>query len=457
MSLKQKHNTLRIIIAGGGTGGHIFPAIAVAQAIKALAPDAAILFVGALGKMEMEKVPQAGFEIKGITIAGFNRSQLLKNISLPWKLLKSFFQVSKIFKEFSPNAVFGVGGYSSFPVLKYAQTKNIATYIHESNAFAGKANTWLAKNAVKIFTGTLGMEFFFPANKILVTGNPIRKNIIEHSYTKETALQVFGLQATKKTILIMGGSLGGMQALSWTLQYPEKMRHAIVIASAPNLTAENIAFNEVARRAIVTDPDFNGGHFYESSSRPETKPKRGLRIARMIGHITYLSDDVMNEKFGRMQRVELAEQVLTQTNTSNNSAPAYRYSTQDVEFQIESYLRYQGDKFAEYFDANTYLLITRALDYFDPSRASNGNLSAAFAKVKAKFLLVSFKTDWRFSPQRSREIVNALVDNRVAVSYAEIDAPHGHDAFLLEDQRYLSLVKAYFKNLTQELNQSPNL
>ncbi len=256
---------------------------------------------------------------------------------------------------------------------------------------------------------------------------------------------------------VMGGSLGGMQALSWTLQYPEKMRHAIVIASAPNLTAENIAFNEVARRAIVTDPDFNGGHFYESSSRPETKPKRGLRIARMIGHITYLSDDVMNEKFGRMQRVELAEQVLTQTSMSSNTPPAYRYSTQEVEFQIESYLRYQGDKFAEYFDANTYLLITRALDYFDPSRSSNGSLSAAFAKVKAKFLLVSFKTDWRFSPQRSREIVNALVDNRVVVSYAEIDAPHGHDAFLLEDQRYLSLVKAYFKNLTQELNQSPNL
>jgi UDP-N-acetylglucosamine--N-acetylmuramyl-(pentapeptide) pyrophosphoryl-undecaprenol N-acetylglucosamine transferase len=208
MSLKQKHNTLRIIIAGGGTGGHIFPAIAVAQAIKALAPDAAILFVGALGKMEMEKVPQAGFQIKGITIAGFNRSQLFKNITLPWKLVKSFFQVSKIFKDFNPNAVFGVGGYSSFPVLKYAQTKNIATYIHESNAFAGKANTWLATNAVKIFTGTLGMESFFPANKILVTGNPIRKNIIEHSYSKETALQVFGLQAAKKTILIIGGSLG---------------------------------------------------------------------------------------------------------------------------------------------------------------------------------------------------------------------------------------------------------
>jgi UDP-N-acetylglucosamine--N-acetylmuramyl-(pentapeptide) pyrophosphoryl-undecaprenol N-acetylglucosamine transferase len=208
MSLKQKHNTLRIIIAGGGTGGHIFPAIAVAQAIKALAPDAVILFVGALGKMEMEKVPQAGFEIKGITIAGFNRSQLFKNISLPWKLLKSFFQVNAIFKSFKPNAVFGVGGYSSFPVLKYAQTKNIPTYIHESNAFAGKANAWLSKNAIKIFTGTLGMESFFPAAKILVTGNPIRKNIINHTYTKQTALQVFNLEATKKTILIIGGSLG---------------------------------------------------------------------------------------------------------------------------------------------------------------------------------------------------------------------------------------------------------
>ena len=208
MSLKQKHNTLRIIIAGGGTGGHIFPAIAVAQAIKALAPDAVILFVGALGKMEMEKVPQAGFEIQGITIAGFNRSQLFKNISLPWKLLKSFFQVNAIFKSFKPNAVFGVGGYSSFPVLKYAQTKNIPTYIHESNAFAGKANAWLSKNAIKIFTGTLGMESFFPAAKILVTGNPIRKNIINHTYTKQTALQVFNLEATKKTILIIGGSLG---------------------------------------------------------------------------------------------------------------------------------------------------------------------------------------------------------------------------------------------------------
>lgn len=208
MSLKQNHNLLRIIIAGGGTGGHIFPAIAVAQAIKKLAPHSAILFVGALGKMEMEKVPQAGFDIKGITIAGYNRTLLLKNISLPWKLMKSFFQVSAIFKSFQPNAVLGVGGYSSFPVLKYAQAKNIATFLHESNAFAGKANTWLAKNAVKIFTGTKGMESFFPAAKILVTGNPIRKNIIEHSYNQATALQFFNLQASKKTILIIGGSLG---------------------------------------------------------------------------------------------------------------------------------------------------------------------------------------------------------------------------------------------------------
>ena len=231
---------------------------------------------------------------------------------------------------------------------------------------------------------------------------------------------------------VMGGSLGGMQALSWTLQYPQRVRHAVVIASAPNLTAENIAFNEVARRAIVTDPDFHGGHFYEHG----VLPRRGLRIARMVGHITYLSDDVMNEKFGR----QLREAVL-------DSASGYRYSTQEVEFQIESYLRYQGDKFAEYFDANTYLLITRALDYFDPARAHGGDLTAALARAACKFLLVSFTTDWRFSPARSREIVKALVANRREVSYAEIDAPHGHDAFLLDDPRYLEAVRAYFANI----------
>jgi homoserine O-acetyltransferase len=228
---------------------------------------------------------------------------------------------------------------------------------------------------------------------------------------------------------VMGGSLGGMQALSWTLQYPRRVRHAVVIASAPNLTAENIAFNEVARRAIVTDPDFHGGHFYEHG----VLPKRGLRIARMVGHITYLSDDVMNEKFGR----ELREAVT-------GSVTGYRYSTQDVEFQIESYLRYQGDKFSEYFDANTYLLITRALDYFDPARNHGGNLSAALAAASCQFLLVSFTTDWRFSPKRSREIVKALVDNRRDVSYAEIDAPHGHDAFLLDDARYMAVIRSYF-------------
>ncbi|RZI63475.1 MAG: homoserine O-acetyltransferase [Variovorax sp.] len=242
----------------------------------------------------------------------------------------------------------------------------------------------------------------------------------------------------RRLAAVMGGSLGGMQALSWTLQYPERVGHAVVVASAPNLTAENIAFNEVARRAIVTDPDFHGGHFYEHG----VIPKRGLRIARMIGHITYLSDDVMNEKFGRMLRNAVEGEA---------DPSAYRYSTQEVEFQIESYLRYQGDKFSEYFDANTYLLITRALDYFDPAREHGGDLTAALAQATAKFLLVSFKTDWRFSPARSREIVKALLDNRRNVSYAEIDAPHGHDAFLLDDPRYTGVVGSYFERVAKEL------
>jgi homoserine O-acetyltransferase len=242
---------------------------------------------------------------------------------------------------------------------------------------------------------------------------------------------------------VMGGSLGGMQALSWTLQYPARVRHAVVVASAPNLTAENIAFNEVARRAIVTDPDFHGGHFYQH----DVIPKRGLRIARMVGHITYLSDDVMNEKFGRDLRAAVVDAQGRTTDVGD-----YRYSTQEVEFQIESYLRYQGDKFSEYFDANTYLLITRALDYFDPARHHQGDLSAALAKTQAKFLLVSFSTDWRFSPARSREMVKALLDNHREVSYAEIDAPHGHDAFLLDDPRYLALVRSYFERIALELH-----
>ncbi|MBE7420195.1 MAG: homoserine O-acetyltransferase [Ideonella sp.] len=229
---------------------------------------------------------------------------------------------------------------------------------------------------------------------------------------------------------VIGGSLGGMQALAWTLRFPARVRHCIAVATAPNLSAQNIAFNEVARRAIVTDPDFHGGHYYAHG----VVPARGLRVARMIGHITYLSDDSMEAKFGR----ELRNGGLG-------------YTTQDIEFQIESYLRHQGDKFSEYFDANTYLLITRALDYFDPAAAHGGNLTAALAAARDnRFLIVSFSTDWRFAPARSREIVKALVDNRIAVSYAEIDAPHGHDAFLLDDERYHGVLRAYFERVALE-------
>jgi homoserine O-acetyltransferase len=234
-----------------------------------------------------------------------------------------------------------------------------------------------------------------------------------------------------KLAAVMGGSLGGMQVLSWTLQYPQRVGHAVAVATAPNLSAENIAFNEVARRAIITDPDFHEGHFYAHG----VVPKRGLRVARMIGHITYLSDDVMNEKFGRSLR----------------DGDVLKYSTQDIEFQIESYLRYQGDKFSEYFDANTYLLITRALDYFDPAKATGGDLSAAMSRACAKFLVVSFTTDWRFPAARSREIVRALLDNRREVTYAEIDAPHGHDAFLLDDARYMGVVRSYFERIAREV------
>jgi homoserine O-acetyltransferase/O-succinyltransferase len=230
---------------------------------------------------------------------------------------------------------------------------------------------------------------------------------------------------------VVGGSLGGMQALAWTMRFPQRLRHCVAVATAPNLSAQNLAFNEVARRAIVTDPDFHAGHYAAHG----VVPKRGLRVARMIGHITYLSDDSMEEKFGRELR-----------------AAELNYSTQAMDFQIESYLRHQGDKFSEYFDANTYLLITRALDYFDPALEHGGNLAAAFAPaVSNQFLLVSFTTDWRFSPARSRELVKALVDNRIDVSYAEIDAPHGHDAFLLEDPRYHGVMRAYFERIAKAL------
>jgi homoserine O-acetyltransferase/O-succinyltransferase len=229
----------------------------------------------------------------------------------------------------------------------------------------------------------------------------------------------------KEFAVVMGGSLGAMQALQWAMSYPDRIRHSLVIAAAPKLTAQNIAFNEVARQAITTDPDFHGGNYYARG----VVPKRGLRIARMIGHITYLSDDAMAEKFGRALRT---------------GSIKFNF---DVEFEIESYLRYQGDKFSEYFDANTYLRITKALDYFDPAAAQGGDLTKALAIARANFLVVSFTSDWRFSPARSREIVKALVDNRLNVSYAEIDAPHGHDAFLMDDPRYHRLIRAYLSNI----------
>ena len=241
---------------------------------------------------------------------------------------------------------------------------------------------------------------------------------------------------------VIGGSLGGMQALSWAMRYPQRLRHCIAIATAPNLSAQNIAFNEVARRAIVTDPDFHGGHYLAHG----VVPKRGLRVARMIGHITYLSDDTMETKFGRALRAAVSGAADSDT----GGTP--RYTTQDIEFEIESYLRHQGDKFSEYFDANSYLLITRVLDYFDPAREHGGDLSAAFASASAQFQLISFTTDWRFSPARSREIVKALLDNRLDVSYAEIAAPHGHDAFLLDDARYHGVLRARFERIAREID-----
>ncbi len=230
---------------------------------------------------------------------------------------------------------------------------------------------------------------------------------------------------------VMGGSLGGMQALQWAIAYPDRVAHAVVIASTPRLSAQNIAFNEVARRAIVTDPEFYGGDYYAH----QTVPKRGLSVARMVGHITYLSDDDMAQKFGRALR----------------GSDDYRYGF-DLEFEIESYLRYQGEKFSTYFDANTYLLITRALDYFDPARKTEGDLAAALAQVSSKFCLVSFTTDWRFPPERTREIVSALMKNKADLAYAEIDAPHGHDAFLMTDPKYHGFVREYFDRIAKTLD-----
>jgi homoserine O-acetyltransferase len=236
---------------------------------------------------------------------------------------------------------------------------------------------------------------------------------------------------------VMGGSLGGMQALAWSIMYPDRLRHCVVIASTAKLSAQNIAFNDVARQAILSDPDYHGGDFYAHG----VVPKNGLRVARMVGHITYLSDDDMAEKFGRKLRAG---------DENRGESGAYKFDF-GVDFEIESYLRYQGDKFSEYFDANTYLLITKALDYFDPARGHGGDLAKTLAGTTAKFFLASFTTDWRFSPERSQEIVQALVCNRRQVTYAEIDAPHGHDAFLLEDPRYMNLVRAYYGQVWNEI------
>jgi homoserine O-acetyltransferase len=256
-----------------------------------------------------------------------------------------------------------------------------------------------------------------PASTNPVTGRPWGSDFPVVTVTDWVNAQAMladhlGIEQWAATV---GGSLGGMQAMQWTMQFPERVRHALVIAAAPNLTAENIAFNEVARQAILTDPEYKAGR----------RPVTGLRLARMLGHITYLSDDQMAEKFGRKRRPD---------------SGSYGFG---VEFEIESYLNYQGDKFAEWFDADTYLRMTKALDYFDPAAETGGNLQKALARAQAKFLVVSFSTDWRFSPERSREIVDALVHNGQDVAYAEIKSVHGHDSFLMQDAHYHAIVRAY--------------
>jgi homoserine O-acetyltransferase len=230
---------------------------------------------------------------------------------------------------------------------------------------------------------------------------------------------------------IIGGSLGGMQVMRWAIEYPELVRHSIVIASAMKLSAQNIAFNEIARQAITSDANFFGGRYLEH----EVIPDRGLALARMVGHITYLSADGMMEKFGR--DLKIGDFAI------GNEA--------EVEFQVQSYLRYQGDAFSKTFDANTYILMTRALDYFDLAREYGDDPVAAFARAQSRFLIISFSSDWRFSPLRSREIVDALITAQRQVSYAEIDAPHGHDAFLVPIPRYQAVFGAYMQRIARGL------
>ena len=234
-----------------------------------------------------------------------------------------------------------------------------------------------------------------------------------------------------KWAAVMGGSLGGMQALQWAIDKPQRLRHALIIASAPRLSTQNIAFNDVARQAILTDPDFCQGQY----AQQQKIPRRGLRIARMMGHITYLAEDGLGKKFGRQMR-----------------QPNYQYDY-NVEFEVESYLRYQGDKFAEVFDANSYLLMTKALDYFDPARDYDGNLVAAVSAIQARILIASFSSDWRFSPRRSQELLDALVAANKPVQYIALKSAHGHDAFLMEDADYQAAVRIYFNNIATELTQ----
>ncbi|MED5509500.1 MAG: homoserine O-acetyltransferase [Pseudomonadota bacterium] len=233
----------------------------------------------------------------------------------------------------------------------------------------------------------------------------------------------------KQWAAVIGGSLGGMQALQWAISLPDRVRHTVIIAAAPKLSAQNIAFNEVARTAIKSDPDFHDGNYM----RFNTLPRQGLGLARMLGHITYLSDEAMGQKFGRELR---------------SGAIQYGY---DVEFQIESYLRYQSTSFVERFDANTYLLMTKALDYFDPAKEFDDDLTRTVANIEAKALVMSFTSDWRFSPMRSREIVNALLAAGKPVTYAEIEAHQGHDAFLMPIPRYLDIFGTYMQQIAAEV------
>nr|WP_300315582.1 homoserine O-acetyltransferase [Halomonas sp.] len=232
---------------------------------------------------------------------------------------------------------------------------------------------------------------------------------------------------------IVGGSLGGMQVLQWTLSYPERLASAVVIAATPKLSAQNIAFNEVARQAIRSDRDFHDGWYGEH----DTLPRHGLRLARMVGHITYLSEDAMGTKFGRELRFDDLNFGF------------------DVDFEVESYLRYQGDAFSTSFDANTYLLMTKALDYFDPAAAYQGDLAKAVAPAQCPFLVVSFSTDWRFPPSRSKELVNALIRSGKSVSYANIDSPHGHDAFLMPEPRYQDVFSSFMTRIAEQLGLKP--